>query len=139
MGPQKEYEGSGIVVGWEPDRCIHARECVNGLPGVFDPGRRPWIDPSGVAGDEVAEVIRRCPSGALTYRPTDPTVGEEAHEGVEVRVVAGGPLIVRGEVRLRAADGTEVTTTPRATLCRCGGSANKPFCDGSHRTNGFEG
>lgn len=137
MAASKRYVGDGIVVGWEPDRCIHARECVRGLPAVFDPQRRPWIDTAGVAGPELAEVIRRCPSGALTYEPTDASVEPEAHDGVEVRVVPGGPLVVRGEVRLTAPDGTELTTATRATLCRCGGSANKPFCDGAHRTNGF--
>lgn len=138
MAASREYPGEGVVVGWEPERCIHARECVRGLPGVFDPQRRPWIQPAGVTGAELAEVIRRCPSGALTYRSTDPAIEPEVHDGVEVRILANGPLAVRGEVRVTRPDGSEVTTTPRATLCRCGGSANKPFCDGTHRNNGFE-
>jgi uncharacterized Fe-S cluster protein YjdI len=139
MGATKQYAGDGILVGWEPSRCIHAEECVKGLPGVFDPARRPWIDTSGVSGAELAEVIRRCPSGALTYETVDPSVEPERHDGVVVRIVPGGPLVVRGPMTLTAPDGSEVATTDRATLCRCGGSANKPFCDGAHRTNGFEG
>jgi hypothetical protein len=111
---------------------------VAGLPAVFDPARRPWIDPSGVDGAELAEVIRRCPSGALTYEVVDPSIEPEAHDGVAVTVVPGGPLAVRGTMTLRTPDGGEVTIE-RATLCRCGGSANKPFCDGTHRANGFEG
>lgn len=139
MAASKQYIGDGIVLGWELARCIHARECVQGLPGVFDPQRRPWIDTSGVTAADLAEVIRRCPSGALTYEPTERALEAEAHDGVEVRIVPGGPLVVRGEVRVTAPDGTELATTPRATLCRCGGSANKPFCDGTHLTNAFEG
>ena len=138
MAASKQYVGDGIVVGWEPSRCIHAQECVRGLPGVFDPARRPWIDTAGVDGRELAEVIRRCPSGALTYEAVDGSVGPEAHDGVEVRIVPGGPLVVRGAMTLTTSDGGEISTE-RATLCRCGGSANKPFCDGAHRTNGFEG
>ena len=139
MAASKQYPGEGIVVGWEPSRCIHSRECVKGLPGVFDPARRPWIDTTGVNGAELAEVIRRCPSGALTYESVDPSVEPEHHDGVVVRIVPGGPLAVRGSTMLTAPDGSEVATVDRATLCRCGGSANKPFCDGTHRTNGFEG
>ena len=138
MAATRQYAGDGIVVGWEPSRCIHARECVSGLPGVFDPARRPWIDTAGASGAELAAVIRRCPSGALTYESVDPSVEPEDHEGVVVRIVPGGPLVVRGTMTLTSPDG-EVATTERATLCRCGGSANKPFCDGTHRTNGFEG
>jgi uncharacterized Fe-S cluster protein YjdI len=138
MAATRQYVGDGIVVGWEPSRCIHAERCVGGLPGVFDPTRRPWIDPSGVDGAEVAEVIRHCPSGALTYEVVDRSIGAEVHEGVAVTIMPGGPLAVRGTMTLRTPDGSEVTTQ-RATLCRCGGSANKPFCDGTHRTNGFEG
>jgi len=138
MAATKQYAGDGIVVGWEPSRCIHARECVKGLPAVFDPARRPWIDTAGVDGAALAEVIRRCPSGALTYEAVDPSVEPEVHDGVVVRILPGGPLVVRGSMTLTSPDGTEATTTERATLCRCGGSANKPFCDGTHRTNGFE-
>src|SRR5690242_631670 len=72
MATSKEYPGQGIVVTWEPARCIHVAACVRGLPQVFDPERRPWIVTDGVSGAEIAEVVRRCPSGALGYRSTDP-------------------------------------------------------------------
>jgi uncharacterized Fe-S cluster protein YjdI len=138
MGETRRYVGDGIVVGWEPGRCIHAQECVRGLPDVFDPDRRPWIETAGGSGVEIAEVIRRCPSGALTYEAVEPSVPPEVHDGVVVEVVPGGPLVVRGEITVTAADGTG-SVVSRATLCRCGGSTNRPFCDGTHRTNGFTG
>lgn len=47
-----------------------------------------------------------------------------------------GPLLVRGRLEVRREDLT-LEVLPRATLCRCGGSANKPFCDNTHLRNGF--
>ncbi|WP_399171995.1 (4Fe-4S)-binding protein [Streptomyces sp. PanSC19] len=69
----KEYEGEGITVTFEPRRCLHAAECVHGLPEVFDLSRRPWVLPGAAEPARVAEVVRRCPSGALQYhhRPED--------------------------------------------------------------------
>jgi uncharacterized Fe-S cluster protein YjdI len=139
MAGTREYPAEGVVVIWEPARCVHAAECVRGLPGVFDPERRPWIQTDGVAGAELAEVVRRCPSGALGYRSTDPAVPDETYTEVEVRLVPNGPLALRGPMRLTAPDGTDLGERARAVLCRCGGSADKPFCDGTHRTNGFTG
>lgn len=67
----REYAAPGIVVTWEPGRCEHAAECVRGLPRVFDRDRRPWIDPTGAAVDEIVAVVDRCPSFALGYRTGD--------------------------------------------------------------------
>jgi CDGSH-type Zn-finger protein len=57
----------------------------------------------------------------------------------EICASAGGPLLVRGGVRIVDAAGNVLYEGERAALCRCGGSSNKPFCDGTHKTNGFEG
>ena len=79
----------------------------------------------------------RCPSGALrTRRPGAP---ETRTEPLEVEASAAGPLLVRGSVRILDADGNVLYEGEKAALCRCGGSANKPFCDGTHKTNGFTG
>jgi uncharacterized Fe-S cluster protein YjdI len=67
----REYEAPGIVVTWEAARCQHSANCVNGLPAVFAPDRRPWISPEGAAVDEVVAAIDRCPSFALGYRTKD--------------------------------------------------------------------
>lgn len=66
-----EYAAPGIVVTWEPNRCQHAAECVGGLPAVFNPESRPWIDPTGARVDELVATIDRCPSFALGYRTED--------------------------------------------------------------------
>jgi CDGSH-type Zn-finger protein len=57
---------------------------------------------------------------------------------VTIKVRESGPYLVRGSVTLTDADGNSYTVeSPNVALCRCGGSQTKPFCDGSHRTNGF--
>src|SRR4051812_22019496 len=65
MSQPKEYEGREVTVTFESRRCLHAAECVRGIPHVFDLASRPWVQPDGAAADRVAEVVRRCPSGAL--------------------------------------------------------------------------
>lgn len=67
----RTYRGAEITVSFEAALCRHAAECVGGLPQVFDPGRRPWITPDAADADRVADIVGRCPSGALRYRPTD--------------------------------------------------------------------
>ena len=71
-----EYSAAGVVVTWEPKRCQHARECVSGLPQVFDPAKRPWITPDEAGVEEFVATIDRCPSFALGYRTED---GRERH------------------------------------------------------------
>lgn len=134
-----EYAGDGIAVQWEPKLCIHARECVNGMPGVFDPQARPWISADEAAGraDELAAVIQRCPSGALHYRRLDGAAEETAGDGVRIVVQADGPLYVRGRLAIKDANGTMIRDDVRTALCRCGASGNKPFCDNSHFAVGF--
>ncbi|WP_405819821.1 (4Fe-4S)-binding protein [Streptomyces sp. NBC_00838] len=68
---KKTYEGRAVTVIFEAGRCKHAAECVHGLPEVFDTGERPWIRPDGAEPERVAEVVRRCPSGALRYALLD--------------------------------------------------------------------
>ena len=63
----KAYEGPGIRVYWNPKLCTHATTCWRSNIRVFDPKRRPWVDPTAATGMEIAEIIDRCPSGALQY------------------------------------------------------------------------
>lgn len=134
----REYEGEGIRVGWDAKRCLHAAECVRGLPRVFRPGRRPWIELASASADEVAAVVRRCPTGALTYSRSDDGAEESAGPPNELRVSPGGPVYASGDLRILDAERREIVRLARAALCRCGHSGNKPFCDGSHSEAGFD-
>jgi uncharacterized Fe-S cluster protein YjdI/CDGSH-type Zn-finger protein len=133
---RKTYRGDAIEVTFDLDRCIHVGECLLSLPEVFDLQRRPWIEPNAADPDMVAATVERCPSGALQYRRLDGGAGE-THESTSVVPMRNGPLRVTGDVRVHFEDGTE-EVLPRATLCRCGGSARKPFCDNSHLKIGFQ-
>src|SRR5437764_4206325 len=134
----KEYATDEIVVEWEPRLCFHSQNCVNALPQVFDRGRRPWVAPDAASAEDVERTVNLCPSGALRTRRLE---GKSSlrPETLQVRASENGPLLIRGGVRILDADGTVLYEGERAALCRCGGSSNKPFCDGTHKTNGFSG
>jgi CDGSH-type Zn-finger protein/uncharacterized Fe-S cluster protein YjdI len=137
------YHGAEIEVSYDANRCIHVRECVENLPGVFDPDRRPWIDADGADADETASVIERCPTGALQYDRGDEGPAEEVPGRNTVTVAKGGPLYLRGDIELRVPDGETILDDTRVGLCRCGHSENKPLCDNSHQrvfdADGLEG
>ena len=131
----KEYATDEIVVEWEPRLCFHSGNCSRLLPKVFDRDRRPWVKADEASAGEIEATVDQCPSGALRTRRTN---GFPRQPGpLEVRASPGGPLLLRGGVRILDADGTVLYEGERAALCRCGGSSNKPFCDGTHKTNGF--
>jgi uncharacterized Fe-S cluster protein YjdI/CDGSH-type Zn-finger protein len=127
---RKLYRGKDIEVTFDLDVCIHVGECLRGEPSVFQLKRRPWVLPDAGRADTVAEVVLRCPSGALQFRRLDGGPSE-THQGTTVTPIKNGPLLVVGEIDVRHEDGT-VERLPRATLCRCGQSKNKPFCDNEH-------
>lgn len=132
------YADKEIVVSYDALRCIHAAECVCGLPAVFDNDRRPWIQPDGASADAIAAVIAKCPSGALHFTRLNGGDAEAPPEHNSITVTPGGPLYVRGLVQLQSADGNVIVTDTRLALCRCGQSHNKPFCDNSHLGIAFD-
>ncbi|AUG80826.1 hypothetical protein CFP65_6159 [Kitasatospora sp. MMS16-BH015] len=123
-----EDGGVGVAVSFDSAVCRHAAECVRGLPEVFDTGRRPWITPGAADPERVAEVVRRCPTGALTYRFSDGR-GEEPERPTSVVAEPDGRLLVRGELRIGV--GEAARETNRAMLCGCGATAEPPYCDRS--------
>ncbi len=132
-----DYEGRDIVVRFEPKRCIHAEECIHGLPDVFDRHGRPWIEPEKGSADEISEVVLRCPTGALRFERRDGGSAEQALSNNVGRMMTDGPVYLEGDLELQLPDGSVLKET-RVALCRCGASQNKPFCDNSHIEAGFE-
>lgn len=128
----RTYEGDAATVTWDQKRCIHVAACVHGLPAAFDPDRTPWIEPDAASAAAVADVVARCPTGALHARLADGTDPEPMPAEATVTVDADGPLYLRGDVTVQTADGEELLRDTRVALCRCGLSANKPLCDNSH-------
>lgn len=55
-----------LIVKWEPDKCIHSGICFQGLPSVFNPGKKPWVNMDGAQMEEILNQVKACPSGALS-------------------------------------------------------------------------
>jgi CDGSH-type Zn-finger protein/uncharacterized Fe-S cluster protein YjdI len=126
-------KGKELTILFEAKRCIHARSCVLSAPSVFKantPGE--WIFPDTVTPGALVAVAENCPSGAIQYERPDGT-RELAPSVNTLHVRERGPYALRGAIVL----GGEALGT-RATLCRCGASANKPYCDGSHTAAKFD-
>ena len=134
---RKVYRGRDIEVSFDLDICVHVGECLRGEPRVFELDRRPWALPDNGDPDTVARVIQLCPSGALQYRRLDGKPQEEHPGSATVTPIRDGPLMVVGEIQVTRDDGS-VEVLPRATLCRCGESLHKPFCDNEHLRVGFK-
>jgi uncharacterized Fe-S cluster protein YjdI/CDGSH-type Zn-finger protein len=130
----KEYSNDEITVFWDPKKCIHSKNCVKGLPAVFSHDRRPWINIRGASSEEIMKVIDKCPSGALSYRKTD----ADHESSAKIKVIEKGPLLVDGDCILIDRAGNMIANRGPFALCRCGGSKNKPYCDGTHLIIGFD-
>ncbi len=129
----EQAHGDKIDITFNGKRCIHARHCVLGLPQVFKANVvGPWIDPNASSVESLVAVAHACPSGAIQYARKDGGPAESAPPVNLVQVRENGPLGVRAPV---AINGQFVGY--RVTLCRCGASNNKPYCDGSHVGAGF--
>ena len=129
----EEVEADNLTLLYEGKRCIHARHCVTWGPTVFLANvKGPWIHPETLDAERVAEIAHLCPSGAIRYRRKDGRPNESAPPVNLAAVREAGPYAFRGDLRL---SGTAAGF--RATLCRCGASKNKPFCDGSHHDVAF--
>lgn len=134
---RENYEGDQITVHDNRGICAHAGRCTDGLSQVFRLNQEPWIDPNASNPEEIIAVIRKCPSGALSY-----SVGGVEHRDRKgepaIFVSPNGPYVVSGGAELLETPRGEGSSTEHFTLCRCGGSKNKPFCDGTHWHIQFE-
>lgn len=128
----RRYESDDVVVTFDPRLCIHARECVKGLPEVFDIEKRPWVQPQHAGADEVVDVVSRCPTGALHTERRDGGSPEAPTTNVTIHEERDGPLYVQGRVKIVDDDGGTIAEGWRLALCRCGESEHRPFCDGTH-------
>ena len=138
----KRYSNGEVTVVWQPHLCSHSTVCFRGLPEVFDPRSRPWVRIGAAPTDRIVEQVQRCPSGALSYVMDAPSAAAsvvDASPELRIEVRPNGPLVLHGRCTIERPDGTRDERDGKTSLCRCGGSQNKPYCDASHRTNGFQG
>jgi uncharacterized Fe-S cluster protein YjdI len=126
-----DFAGAEITVHFNKLQCSAAEECANGLPSVFRHGATPWIQPDRDSAAAVMAVIDRCPSGALRYTHKG-AAGPDHPEPQSIRIRKNGPYEVTGGIPLRTSFWMQGQNRQLYSLCRCGASRNKPFCDGSH-------
>lgn len=132
MSKRETVRGEKVTIHFEARRCIHSRNCVLGRPDVFVPNAKgEWIHPDCATPEEVAALAANCPSGAITYERSDGGPAEPPPMVNTVHVRENGPLAFHAQLTIDS----EVRL--RSTLCRCGASTHKPYCDGSHTAAGF--
>lgn len=132
----KRYKTDDLTIVWKPGKCIHAAECVKALPNVYKPDEKPWLTPENATKDELVAQIDKCPSGALSYEGAETT---SPSNSISVNFMKNGPMLVNGHLQITNSDGSKIEKSETTAFCRCGASANKPYCDGAHVKCGFEG
>jgi CDGSH-type Zn-finger protein/uncharacterized Fe-S cluster protein YjdI len=134
QGGVEHVEGEKLTLIYEGKRCIHARFCVTGAPTVFLANvKGAWLYPDTMDVERLVDIAHACPSGAIRYKRKDGRPDETAPPVNLAAIREDGPYAFRGDLRI---NGTFASY--RATLCRCGASKNKPYCDGSHHDVHFE-
>jgi len=141
---RKTYPNKDITVIWKPDVCIHSTKCWKASLAIFNPKRRPWIDLSAGTTEQIIKIVDNFTSVELSYERNSNMSEQEAQTAqsqqsqTTVQVSKGGPYLVKGKFVFVGTDGKEETKEGSIALCRCGGSSNKPFCDGTHSKIGFD-
>jgi len=133
--------GMRATIHFDAQKCIHSRNCVLSHPDVFVPNvQGAWIHPDAQPVEELIRIGKNCPSGAIRVTrnaKSDATGDVQSSDDFPLvntlRVRENGPLAIEAELQIKS----QPEASPRATLCRCGESKNKPYCDGSHVGAGF--
>jgi CDGSH-type Zn-finger protein/truncated hemoglobin YjbI len=131
------YIADGVTVFDDRSRCAHFGQCTERLPRVFRADAEPFVDAHGAPPGEIGAVVAGCPSGALAYADDGGLDPVETAAEPSITPIADGPYRLRGRIQVVGVDGRGYERRERQTLCRCGQSNNKPFCDGSHWYAGF--
>jgi CDGSH-type Zn-finger protein len=130
------YQGKEITIHDNRSICAHAGYCTDGLPAVFRHRQDPFVDPGGADIGDIINIINQCPSGALSYTVEDDSETHIIHDA-SIFIAPNGPYLVKGKAVLLDTAKAKGASETHCTLCRCGASKNKPFCDGSHWDIGF--
>lgn len=132
----ESYRGKTITIYDNRGICAHAGYCTDGLASVFRLKEEPWISPASASSDEIIATVQKCPSGALSYEVNGIETRDRDGEPT-IFIAPNGPYVVSGGPDLIDTTRGEYASSEHFTLCRCGESKNKPFCDGTHWHNNF--
>lgn len=136
LNKRDNYAGKQITIHDNRAICAHSGRCTGGLSSVFKLKQEPWIVPDGATVEKIIDTIKTCPSGALSYS-IDDVENIDNERAPKVTVSKNGPYAITGGIELLGQTMGEGASKEHYTLCRCGGSRNKPFCDGTHWHIGF--
>ncbi len=128
----RDYKANDIVIHYNRGICSHDGACTKLLPSVFNIEEKPWITPDGAGIGEIIKVIEKCPSGALSFTLGSKRYQEFGQTEAKLLIKKDGPMEVQGNIELKSFDNSKPECKEHYTLCRCGKSKNKPFCDGTH-------
>ncbi len=134
----KRYKKDELTIVWEPSKCIHSGICVKMLPEVYKPNDKPWIQQDNASVEQLKDQIDKCPSGALSYE-LELTDSVQENKGLVVEIMENGPILIKGKLEITHPSGAIESKDKTTAFCRCGASANKPYCDGAHRKIDFLG
>lgn len=125
----KEYTNGEATVVWKPELCIHSGICLRGLPKVFNLQKRPWVNMDGATSEQIVNLVRECPSKALSIKGV--RFKEEDRSDTQVILIPRGPLILKGGGTVHDRR-NEAVHHETVSFCRCGRSGQYPYCDGTH-------
>ena len=131
------YRGEELVIHDNRAVCSHDRSCVRYSPRVFNRHKKRWINPDGDEAEKTINTIKMCPSGSLSYTFKGELVKENPDREPAIKIAENGPYEIVGGIILDDDQDSLPESKEHYCLCRCGGSKNKPFCDGTHRKQKF--
>ena len=145
----RDYKNDDITVHWKPKQCIHSTLCYTKLREVFDPRKRPWVNMHGSTTEKIIDIVKKCPTDALTFTWNDEEKRKafEENQGTEapaetkpvkINLMKNGPIVASGDFKILDEDGKEFKSMKMVSFCRCRESNSMPYCDGTHRKIGFE-
>ncbi|MDD3852472.1 MAG: (4Fe-4S)-binding protein [Syntrophomonadaceae bacterium] len=148
----KEYRTDDIIVHWEAEICSHSAICLKNLPQVFNLDARPWINVNAASAEDIIRLIDLCPSGALRYSlpegsrvdpalangPGSMNIKYDGQPVITMKILRNGPILIDGPFTITNTDGNTINREGKTSLCRCGLSNKRPFCDGTHAKKGWK-
>ncbi|MEN9598628.1 MAG: hypothetical protein RL596_939 [Bacteroidota bacterium] len=136
-----KYSKDNVTIVWKPEQCIHSKICWTDLRDVFDPFRKPWVNMDGASLEAIVAQVGKCPSGALSILSSVENKhmdNQSSKEPVAIQIKLNGPILIQTSCAVTKPDGTVEIREGVTALCRCGASANKPYCDGAHKKIEFK-
>ena len=120
---EKKYTNNSITVVWKQELCIHSQNCFRGLPRVFNPKLRPWVNIEGAESERIVEQVEKCPSGALSYFYNETGKPSET----EASILNGAIIAFKHPAPV------QLESAKSYLWCACGRSEKQPFCDNTHK------